>query len=377
MNMSNKTNFDLLPEVIALMSDAMGKIESDMAQLARDPSYTELLREVFRDVHSIKGNFAMCQSDELTQFAHHIENILTALLEVRITCTPLIAEAILMALDRLKEMSIQLSNAHALSGFNTLAVELALDDLSSASLTNAGVTAQRAIDLISGITAPAAAAIPTVAAVDMRTIFPQDREEDLQFFRELSKVFDGKNPYWEGRTQFQMVLAMGINRQSSHPVDEAQLAVAVYMHDFGMALLPESLVQKVGKYDESELEGIQRHVNHSGELLRRMPYWQEAALMVLQHHERPDGLGYPAKLTDTEIVDGAKILAIVDAFYAMTNLRADRDHKKSLMRAVTEINACSGSQFSAKWVEVFNHIAMQQIRAQNAAAAAAAATAAT
>ena len=82
--------------------------------------------------------------------------------------------------------------------------------------------------------------------------------------------------------------------------------------------------------------------------------------MILQHQEKLDGSGYPNKLPADMICDGARILAIVDAYYAMTNYRADREHKRSKLRAISEINACIGTQFCEEWVKVFNSIMLDK-----------------
>jgi HD-GYP domain-containing protein (c-di-GMP phosphodiesterase class II) len=70
---------------------------------------------------------------------------------------------------------------------------------------------------------------------------------------------------------------------------------------------------------------------------------------VEQHHERLDVTGYPKGLKEKDIVPGAKLLAIIDAFEAMTHERIDRHYKKSVLRAIAELNACE-NQFSSQWV---------------------------
>ena len=101
-------------------------------------------------------------------------------------------------------------------------------------------------------------------------------------------------------------------------MDAAQLEAAVYLHDVGMMLLPEAVWLKVGKMSEEERALLFRHPDFGAGLLQRMEGWGEAARMVREHHEMPDGEGYPQHLTGEAIAPGAKILAIVDAFEAVT-----------------------------------------------------------
>lgn len=91
-------------------------------------------------------------------------------------------------------------------------------------------------------------------------------------------------------------------------------------------------------------------------MLNRIPGWEEAALMIYHHHERPDGQGYPQQLGRTKICPGAKLIAIADSFFSITNTRADRTHKRSILRAVSEINAYSGTQFDEETVDAFNQM---------------------
>ena len=82
--------------------------------------------------------------------------------------------------------------------------------------------------------------------------------------------------------------------------------------------------------------------------------------MVAQHHEMPDGTGYPRGLKGAQICPGACILAIVDAFEAVTLKHSQRGQTRSLLRAIAEVNACD-SQFAAEWVAPFNAVIRRQM----------------
>ena len=86
-----------------------------------------------------------------------------------------------------------------------------------------------------------------------------------------------------------------------------------------------------------------------------MEGWQTAADIVAQHHEMADGRGYPKGLKNDQICTGAKILAIVDAFEAVTLKHRDRGHSRSILRAIAEVNACD-NQFAPEWIGPFNAV---------------------
>ena len=99
---------------------------------------------------------------------------------------------------------------------------------------------------------------------------------------------------------------------------------------------------------------LQQHPLQMYGLMRQMPDWQEAALMVYQHHEHFNGKGYPNGITGKDTHTGAQIIAVADAFYSLTNNRTDRGYKRSLNRSLSEINKCNSSQFAPQIVEAFN-----------------------
>ena len=134
------------------------------------------------------------------------------------------------------------------------------------------------------------------------------------------------------------------------------------MHDIGMGLLPESIVSNQGKLNDYEFKELHVHPVAGGEILTRMSGWGGAAEMVLQHHEKPNGTGYPNQLSDRNTCSGAKLIATLDAFEAMTHERVNRAHKKSIMRAMVELNACE-DQFSRLWIPTFNQVVREMLEA--------------
>ncbi len=191
-----------------------------------------------------------------------------------------------------------------------------------------------------------------------------EENEDFVFFRALSEPLETRARYWHGRAQRMLRLALKMNDHVGRPVDPNQLAAAVYMHDAGMALLPLEVINHQGELNDEELVLVKEHPQIGYELLRYMKQWQQAANIVLQHHERVDGTGYPYGLNEKEICDGAKILAIVDAIDARTHERVfSNTLKRPLLRAAMEIGKHVDTQFSEKWATVFKEV-FHQMRKQ-------------
>ncbi|MGJ8679478.1 HD-GYP domain-containing protein, partial [Paraglaciecola sp.] len=178
---------------------------------------------------------------------------------------------------------------------------------------------------------------------------------DLVFFRELMKPIEKRSMYWEGRGDRIAKLAGYINKIAGSPVNEVQLAVACYMHDFGMAFMPIEILHKQEKLADNEFNLMRSHVYKSARLLENLNQWNEARKIVMQHHERIDGSGYPLGIKEADICDGAKLLAILDTFDAITHARAHEGHnQRPKKKAVIEINRIAKGQFCTKWMRAFN-----------------------
>ncbi len=189
-----------------------------------------------------------------------------------------------------------------------------------------------------------------------------EENDDFIFFRALSEPLESRANYWRGRVHRMLRLALKINDQAGRPVDPNQLAAAIYMHDAGMALLPLETINCETELSEAQRDEIQQHPVVAYELLRYMKNWREASFIVLQHHEQVNGKGYPYGLGENEIIDGAKILAIVDAIDARTHERAHATLlKRPLLRAAIELGENAGVQFSEKWVNIFKEV-FQEMR---------------
>ena len=178
----------------------------------------------------------------------------------------------------------------------------------------------------------------------------------LEVFRDLAESADQRSEYWSDKTAHILATALLINENlpEGKGVNKAQLSAAVFMHDVFMSLLPDSILFKQGRYDSVEVMLLQQHPLQATQILKRMNGWEEAARIVHQHHERYDGEGYPNQMAGGEICMGAKIIAVADTFFSLTNKRSDREYKKSVLRALSEINKFNGRQFDPLVVEVFN-----------------------
>jgi len=182
--------------------------------------------------------------------------------------------------------------------------------------------------------------------------------------RTLGEYIDTRHKIWVGRSFFLLSLALKLNAEGGTKVKPEELANAIFLHDFPMVRLSDEILY-AREFNEKMLQKTQKHTTHAKEMANLLNCGENVEDMVYQHHERPDGKGYPKGLTNEKICDGAKIIAICDAYYAMTNYKANRKVKRSALRTVAEINACSGTQFDETWVKVFNKVVKKYHMLQN------------
>jgi diguanylate cyclase (GGDEF)-like protein len=131
--------------------------------------------------------------------------------------------------------------------------------------------------------------------------------------------------------------------------------LAAELHDVGKAAIPASILNKAGALDEAERLLIQRHSAMGERIVKAAPTLEAIGPIVRAAHERPDGSGYPDGLQLDEIPLSARIIAVVDAFDAMTNNRPYREALTS-ERALAELRLHAGTQFDATVVEAFAEV---------------------
>ena len=135
-------------------------------------------------------------------------------------------------------------------------------------------------------------------------------------------------------------------------VEVSVLRVASLLHDIGKIVVPDEILLKPGPLTAAEMKRMRRHPSDGANTLSNVPTAADAVPVILHHHERFDGTGYPHGLSGDDIPIGARILLVADAFDAMTE---DRPYRKAMpvADAVEELKRFSGTQFDPTVVDAF------------------------
>jgi len=131
------------------------------------------------------------------------------------------------------------------------------------------------------------------------------------------------------------------------------LEFGAILHDIGKIYIPETVLRKPGELNPEEWVEMKKHPEVGARMIRDIPYLASAAPMILHHHEQWDGSGYPDGLCETEIPEGARLLAVADSFDAMTS---DRPYRKALTadEAYQEIVSRSEKQYDPQVVKALD-----------------------
>ena len=156
-------------------------------------------------------------------------------------------------------------------------------------------------------------------------------------------------------THCQRVIYYSLSLGRTMGLSEQELVTlerGVFLHDIGKIHMPDSVLLKPGLLSETERTVMQQHPQIGFEMLRHNPLLTDAAEIVLTHHERYNGSGYPMGIRGEDIPLGARICAITDTFDALTSIRPYRT-PMSFEEACRYINSERGRHFDPHIVDMF------------------------
>jgi HD-GYP domain-containing protein (c-di-GMP phosphodiesterase class II) len=352
-------------------NSAEQKIEQSLLMLELSPEDDLMLRDMQQSVDSIHQALSDISLMQLQPLTRSLNRLLQSIRNQHIPFETVLSDLLLLAVDDIKmiiEKMIDGESQRCVLMSRLPRICDAIDAISDGDEFNRDLLIKDALLLldpsmeiiensISNSDALANLFSKDIPDEEELAAYGVEESDDFIFFRALAEPLEQRANYWRGRVHRMLRLALKMNDAAGRPVEPNQLAAAIYMHDAGMALLPLDIINGQGELSEEQRQQIKQHPVIGYELMRYMKNWRDAATMVLQHHERVDGQGYPYGLTDDEICDGAKIIAIVDLVDARTHERAHATLlKRPLLRAAIEIGKHEGGQFSERWVAVFKQV---------------------
>jgi len=179
-----------------------------------------------------------------------------------------------------------------------------------------------------------------------------ETESYVRMVQLLASAVDARDPYTQQHSRRVAALAVQFARAFGMPDDRvSRIETAALLHDVGKIGVSDAILRKNGRLTDDEYEQVKEHPNLAARILKAIPR-AEILPWILGHHERWDGRGYPDGLAEDDIPLEARILAICDAFDAMTTSRPYRD-AMSTEEALEEVTNCAGTQFDEELADMF------------------------
>lgn len=346
---------DLKEEIVELYEAS----EQTLIELEIKPSDNELQRSLFRNVHTIKGDLGLVSFVPMILVLQSLEDILDMLRKGELPYSSLMSDLVLLLLDKVS-VFVDTCIKDGQVEYDDVAIEntiVVIKQLTPHNVEEHDGLFQDAISALSGAEPQARVNSSTKVGLGKTGIpknIPENQQTDLLFFRDLMRPIEKRAGYNEGRGDKIAALALYINSLHENPIDESQLAVACYVHDFGMAFMPDELVNKSEALSSIEQNLIRSHVYKSTRLIEHLTVWDDARKIIMQHHENMDGSGYPLGIKGPEICEGAKLLSILDRYLDLISSASDSSEPLSDVEAVIAINKNYKGQLSGPWLRLFN-----------------------
>jgi putative nucleotidyltransferase with HDIG domain len=193
-------------------------------------------------------------------------------------------------------------------------------------------------------------------AIDLKDANAQLKAANLSFAKGLIATLDARDRYTAGHSAAVATYAYDIARRMSLDEEQCELAhLCGLVHDIGKIGLPAGLLEKPGALTLDERREMQRHSEIGERILAKVDTYAEIAAIVRHHHERVDGQGYPDGLSSADIPQLARIIAVADAYNAMTSDRPYRDAMPSRVARLRLAQAVE-TQFDTTVVAAFEAI---------------------
>lgn len=185
------------------------------------------------------------------------------------------------------------------------------------------------------------------------SVLEKDKSKNYEnTLKALVELIDGRDTYTGGHSQRVANYSKQIAKALGFSSDDCELVYqAGVMHDIGKVSIPDAILLKPGTLDTIEYQLITEHVQIGYDLLSHIPMYKDISQIIIYHHERHNGKGYPRGIKGNDIPPLARIMCIADTFDAMTTSRIYKS-RKTTQEAIDEIKQLSGTDFHPDTVKV-------------------------
>jgi len=189
---------------------------------------------------------------------------------------------------------------------------------------------------------------------NLSRLYEDLRSTYMRTIRVLAQAIDARDHYTHSHSENVARYAIVISNELKLSAKEIELIrQACELHDLGKIGIEDSILLKTSSLTDSEWEEIKKHPTIGAKILEPLTFLGQVVDLVRQHHENYDGTGYPEGRKGNDILLGARIIHVADAYEAMRSARSYRKIPLTKEAAILEIKRNSGTQFDPRIVDVF------------------------
>jgi putative nucleotidyltransferase with HDIG domain len=197
---------------------------------------------------------------------------------------------------------------------------------------------------------------PLAAAVANARLYAEQKRQFLEMITALSEAIERRDPYTGGHVRRVVTYSVLLGQELGLPPEQLEeLRLAAILHDIGKIAVPDQILRKPARLDAEETQVMERHTVDGADMVARIRSMRHLLPGIRSHHERPDGKGYPDRLTDPELTLIPRLIGVADTFDAMTT---DRPYRRALSAevAAAEIARGAGTQFCPRVAAAFGRL---------------------
>ena len=340
---------ELKDDLLECYQEAQQEIESIINNIEDEGFSFDKLDNLFRSLHSMKGNCSVCFLDPLVAALHSLEEIVDGMRGGYIAYHSDLGDVINVVLEQVADLLQQLYQYHGAERLILEKLQSGLDGIYACKNDSLRPgLARYLLEEIAVELSDAPIGAKTTSLL-VKVKYSEIQQQDIDQFRLLSSKLDRLLGYSEERSERILKLCQLINLECQIQENPAQLSAAAYMHNMGMAV-----VLNCQNDEDAKRQAELNHPMVGVKLLSKHQGWESAVAMVKAHKERFDGSGFPDGLVGSLIPQGAFIVALAAMFIDAAWGKSGSEYRKSSMRAIQEVNFESGKGFPPHLVESFN-----------------------